>query len=388
MNRRKDRGWFSVFALTTLMLLLLTGLGIASYALHGMNRANHDRKAAVAYEAAQAGLEHQISKCLIAMQGGNGEFTDDTRDSTSDLQPIAPGCTAVVRVQPLATDARYAWITSTATYLGKTESIRTLVTSKHIGVWNNAIFAGTGAAGASINGNVDIRGSIHVLGSGEYYTDSNGNNVRDAGETYNDTNGNGVYDGPLAPNQINSDFGGNAYVGNNYSGMPALLESLVPPPPVVTGKETLGAEVRVKRGLVSIGGSSSLGTAATVDGGLSKGTLDGVYVTDGFTGNKGASGVYSDNGTNEDYDISEAADVTFPVISGAGAEEYKVGATLYTNQQQYLDSRSLVCPVTSISARTPAFSYGPDAMGLTRMATRSDLRLEQALRRPPLLSTG
>lgn len=37
---------------------------------------------------------------------------------------------------------------------------------RDLSVWNNAIFAGGGGAGARINGNVVIAGSVHILGEG------------------------------------------------------------------------------------------------------------------------------------------------------------------------------------------------------------------------------
>src|SRR3990172_12340057 len=46
-----------------------------------------------------------------------------------------------------------------------------------INPWNNAIFAGVGQTGKGIAGNVDIHGSVHILGEGEPFTDQNANDV-------------------------------------------------------------------------------------------------------------------------------------------------------------------------------------------------------------------
>ena len=40
-----------------------------------------------------------------------------------------------------------------------------------LSIWDNAIFAGSGASGRVINGNVNIRGSVHILGEGLSPTD-------------------------------------------------------------------------------------------------------------------------------------------------------------------------------------------------------------------------
>lgn len=286
-----------------------------------------------------------------------------------------------------------AWITCVATVRGMTRSVRSRVANRDIGIWNNAIFAGAGASGQTINGNVDIRGSVHLLGEGERYsdlngnaqwdaaeafTDSNHNGVWDPGEPYVDTNGdgvwsaaepyndsnrNGVYDEPFTASDLNSSFSGTAYIGNNYANMPSDLEALVPALSSIGGVESLQAEFRCKHGRTSLSGSATIGTSSVVDGGASKSTLDGVFASDGFTGSGGAANVFSDNGTNEAYDL-EGYGLEFPLITGIGAMPYTdpqgVSWASYTD---YYDSRALTVPVATIKSTTPAFAYGPDAYG-------------------------
>lgn len=391
-NLRKQRGGIAAFAILSMTLLLTIGVGVAGLTVQSMKRSQRDVKAAVAFQAAQAGLDYEIARAFVELEENNGAFENVERNTTSDLTPLAPNSTGLTEVVPTA-DATKAWITSYATFGGYTRSVRSFVYSRNVSIWNNAVFAGTGASGQAINGNVDVRGSVHILGDGEAYSDVNGNGQRDAGEVftdsnsngvwdpgepfvdtngdgvrnppepYNDSNNNGVYDPPLTQTDLNSNFSGTAYIGNNYSGMPAGLEAMVPPAPTVGGIETLGAEVRVKHGRIGINGSATIGTSNVVDGGSSKTTIDGSYVNDGYTGNAGASSVFSDNGTTNGYDLANLG-MQFPLISGIGAPTYKdkYGGN-WTTQQTYLDSRSLTIPVNTILATTAAFTYGPDAYG-------------------------
>ncbi|MCA1996291.1 MAG: hypothetical protein LDL56_03580 [Armatimonadetes bacterium] len=388
------RGFVSWMVLGILFVLLTLGLGLAATTTNTLTRAVRETRHQHAFDVAQAGLEYAVSQAYDAAEANHGDFVSADLDLTDTLEPLGlePGDEVEATVRP-GPAGFVAWITCTATVRGFTRSLRTSVATKDVSVWNNAIFAGTGAAGRAINGNVDIRGSVHILGDGEYYSDLNGNGRWDAAEAftdsnrngvwdpgepfvdangdgiwnsaepYNDTNANGMYDPPLTTTELSTTLGGTAYIGNNYSGMPSDLRALVPNPPVVSGVQTLGSEVRVKHGLVSISGSATIGTNAIVDGGLSKNTVDGVYVNDGFTGNKGSSAVYSDNGASNAYDLGHL-DMGFPVVSGIGAEPYTdTGGTVWNTQEDFLEARSLPVPLTTIKSSTAAFSYGPDAYG-------------------------
>jgi hypothetical protein len=345
----------------------------------------------MAFQAAQAALDYETALAFVRLQDAQGRFEEHSASHASTLAGIAPGYTSSVTVVPIE-DVRKAWVTSTVTYEGMSKSIRTFLDSRNVGIWNNAIFAGSGASGQAINGNVDIRGSVHILGEGEPYTDLNGNGVRDSAEPYtdqnsngvwdpgepftdlngdgvrtpaepfNDANHNGVYDPPLTQTDLNSSFSGTAHIGNNYAGMPVGLEAMVPNAPVVSGLEQLGTEVRVKHGLIKIQGSATIGDPTDLEGGTSKGKIDGSYVSDGFTGSAGASSVFSDNGTTNTYDLN-ALSIRFPYVTGIGAEPYVAPSGTYATYETFYETRALECPVTEIKANTPAFSYGPDAYG-------------------------
>lgn len=389
----KKHGSVSVYALLTMMVLLTASLGAAALAIGSLGRATNEKKALASFEGAQGGLDWTITQGFKDLDLNNGFFVATQYDLTDVVAPTAPGASAWGRIDPNP-DATYAWITAGATYNGSSRSVRALVTSRNVGIWNNAIFAGTGASGQAINGNVDIRGSVHILGDGEQYSDlnnngqwddaeaftdknkngvwdpgeawvdANGDGVRNLAEPYNDTNKNGFYDPPLTQTDLNSSFSGTAHIGNHYSGMPVDLESTVPGAPKPGGVETLSTEVRVKHGQIGISGNATIGTATAVDGGTSKGTIDGAYVSDGWTGNQGASQVFSDNGTSNGYDLSHLG-IDFPLLNGIGAQPYLDKATgiVYPTQEAYLDTRGMVVAVPSITTATASFSIGPDAKG-------------------------
>jgi len=393
MKITRRRGAVSAYVVLVLGVLLTITLAVANYGSQSLLRVRQDRNSTIAEQAAFAAMDHTTGKAYydLTQSGANGKFAYMALTLSTDLSTLAPGCTAYGWVTP--TSDSMAYVTGTVTYKGITRSVRSYFKEKDVGIWNNAIFAGAGATGQAINGNVDIRGSVHILGDGEPYLDLNGNGIYDnaeaytdsnhngkwdpgeaysdangdgvytAAEPYNDLNSSGAYDAPMTQTSLDGSFGGTAYIGNNYSGAPSTMTSIIPAIPTVGGVATLSTEVRVKHGMISIGGSATLGTDAIVDGGLSKATLDGTYVSDGWTGNKGASAVFSDNGTTNTYDLDNLG-ISFPVVSGIGAQTYvDTGGTTWTDEQSYLNSRSLTIPTTTILASTAAFSYGPDAYG-------------------------
>lgn len=421
MKTSKKSGTAAVLGLGIMLVLLTLTLGVTGLTIGAMTRAQRDTNSSLAYQAAQAGVEEELTRAhqqLMASEanysgggstgggGGGGDiglfgtspalgvtqsssprgaFIASRRSTSTELSSLAPNCVAVATISP-NTDPTMAWVTSTVNYRGINKSVRVFIASRDVSVWNNAIFAGTGAVGRAINGNVDIRGSVHILGEGELYsdlnangvwdpaeafsdlnnnkvwdpgepfTDTNGDGIWSAAEPYNDTNGNNIYDPPLTQTDMNSSFEGNAYIGNNYSGMPLDLESRVPPPPRVSNIETLSTEVRVKHGRISIGGNATIGTTSVVDGGTSKSLIDGSYVSDGYTGNKGASAVFSENGTTNSYDLGGLG-LKYPTISGIGADPYVAYGKTYTDMAEFYDDYALQCPITTITKSTPAFSF-------------------------------
>jgi hypothetical protein len=255
--------------------------------------------------------------------------------------------------------------------VSKTIKVVVSYNQENVCVWNNAIFGGVGQAGKSINGNVAIRGSVHLLGdgedftdldgdnhwdSGELYTDSNGNGQHDLGEPYVDTdgdghrdgrepfyddNGNGVRDPALTVTDMASEISGDGNVGNNYLSMPTTLRSRIPAleQEAFGGEmvDTLEAKIRVKHGRVNISGSATIGEPNLI-GDTNKETVDGVYVSDGFGGNAGTKSVHSDNGYAHGYDLGDGA-VSMPIIDRGS---YTKDGVTYTTYLNYLQSKATV----------------------------------------------
>lgn len=199
-----------------------------------------------------------------------------------------------------------------------------LVRALEISPWSNAIFAGEGQAGRVINGNVDIRGSVHLLGTS------------------------------LGSNDLAAEFSGSGNVGNNYAGIPADLGLRIPPIQRAYGQEildSLEAEVRVQHGKIALSGTSCLG-APDAPGNPIKETLEGVFISDGYGGNAGEGNVYSDNGTRNPYDLSDF-DITFPRLT----EPY--GG--YPSYMDYLRADALVisngAQLTQLRNIDPASSF-------------------------------
>jgi hypothetical protein len=195
--------------------------------------------------------------------------------------------------------------TSTGYVLEARRRILALMRARDISPWNNAIFAGEGYMGEVINGNVDIRGSVHLLGTS------------------------------LGTNDLAVDFSGGGNVKNNYAGIPSDLGMRMPDIQKPYGSEivdSLEAEVRVQHGKVALSGTSRLGDP-DIPGNSVRETLEGVYITDGYGGEQGERNVYSDNGKYNPYDLDEFG-IKFPRLS----EPY-AGFDTYLN---YLRSRALV----------------------------------------------
>ncbi|MDZ4860878.1 MAG: hypothetical protein SGI88_18035 [Candidatus Hydrogenedentes bacterium] len=194
---------------------------------------------------------------------------------------------------------------------GTTRRNEVVMTGFDVNVWRNAIFAGAGQAGGLINGNVSIHGSVHLLGD---------NTV--VGTTV------------LAA----LDISGTSLIHNNYVGMPSSLSGRIP---ALATKDfngddvqTLDAKLRVKRGLVGMSGNSEIGEL-DVTGNIIKETMDGTYVTDGWTGNSvnddgdrgDPTSVFSDNGWDVTYDLGNK--VQLPMLADTYRE---VGTgTMYTD---------------------------------------------------------
>lgn len=385
---KSRRGSGMILALFVLMLVFTFGISFLSVTSSSLLAAKRDGLRARALACAEAGVDKAVS---FLMNGGpNGEPVAKWRTVHPSTQAdnhggdimysgsVVSGETYKVCVRSgTGVAAGKVVVTSFGTVTeggaSVTRKVKVVLAVKieNVCVWNNVIFGGVGQAGRSINGNVRMRGSVHLLGDGEEYTDldgdgrwdddepytdingngqydlgepyidKDGDGHRDAREPFEDVNGNGTRDPALTVTDMAEEISGNANVGNNYDGMPLDLRWRLPNLPTsVFGGETvdsLSAKMRVKHGKVNISGSATVGNP-NVSGNTVKETLDGTYVSDGFGGNSGTSNVFSDNGYSNGYDLGDNL-VKMPVIDSGACT---INGVTYPNYLTYLQANGTV----------------------------------------------
>lgn len=348
-----DHGSMLIISYFVIVILVGLGAALSMLAVNEGKVSERQRLTTVAFNIAEAGLErglYDLRRDFVGATGTPSWADGDINGMTAG--PNTGSYYALPYANPSINGGSYTvsllnvagqddvWIQSVGTINDITHTIVAYVRMVDISPWGNAIFAGKGASGTMINGIVDIRGSVHILG--------------------NDLN----------PGDFAVDMGGTAeLVGNNYSSMPAVLQALVPTLPLVNYNgemvESLSAELRVKNGIVGLSGSSTVGES-DVSGNSVKETVDGVYVTDGWGGNQGAINVNSDNGTASAYDLGDA--IAFPSLS----DPY-MG---YATYQEYLRDHALVL-TTELANIKPnsTFSYS-DANGSISMDGSGNLTID------------
>lgn len=402
------RGSSMIIALFALFLVFAFSVSLLGIATTALLTTKSDTARAKALAAAEAGVDLAISFLRDTAPDGTTDGSwrtyhpsSDPDDHTGDswyTGTLATGETYKICVRSgTGVHTGKIIITSQGTAtVGDRTSSRTLKVAveryaENVSVWNNVIFGGVGQSGRSINGNVKIRGSVHLLGDGEDftdidldgrwddnepYTDVNGNSQydegepfvdvdgdghRDSREPFNDVNGNGVRDPALTVTDMASELSGTANIGNNYSSMSAGLKAKLPLLSKVSfGGEmvdSLSAKLRVKRGKVNLSGTATVGHPNATGNGY-KETIDGTYVNDGWGGNQGSGNVYSDNGHSSGYDLGDGV-VRFPVVS----DPYTApdGAS-YASYMDYLRANALVIPSDLTLVKGTAYSAS-DANG-------------------------
>ncbi len=353
-----NKGLAFIFVIS---IILVLAIGAAAFLTFGKNEIYTARRrieSTKAFYIAQAGLNRALYDLKEEFETDDQDWNDgdiNSIDVTSVYSssnfyiiPYSPTLlgdgTYTVSLKNVGATTGEIWVKSSGTVGSITRTIQVYAKAKNISPWNNAIFAGAGSSGATISGNVDIRGSIHILGTGLDSTDTA------------------------------ISLSGTASIGNNYSGIPTELSSRIPDCPQVTfGSETvdsLSAEFRVKKGRADLSGSAEVGESNKTGNSL-KETVDGVYVNvgpddgdnqagtyyDGFGGNKGAGNVSSDNGTTNAYDLGDAA--SFPSLDDS------YGASTY---RQYLVDNSFAISendLSSITSSTSDYSEGDSKGSLT-----------------------
>jgi len=355
MRLRNEKGIVLITSYLVITVLIILGSAFISRSISEMRTAERERDSIQAFNIAEGGLEQAIYKLKKDFENVSSPSWDDGNidgivvgpDTTNFYffygpmppQPLGDGFYTVklknvvdatdpdgIKDNEILIESKGALDVDpiTGDLVPPIRTIQVHAKMKNYSPWNNAIFAGVGAGGSTINGHVDIRGSVHLLGTG-------------------------LGDGDSA-----IDMGGNANIGNNYQGIPSALEERIPElPTVIFNGETvqsLGAEVRIKNGLAGLSGSATIGEENS-SGDSYKETVDGVYITDGYTGNKGDVNVYSDNGTANAYDLGDT--VSFPSLSDPYLD--------YESYQEYLRDNALVisedAQLSQLNNLTPASSF-------------------------------
>jgi len=394
MRFRSRRGSALVTSLTVLFVVFVTGSSVLALSVQSSRRGLLDTMRVRALALADAGAEQAINYMRTGAPDGTNDGTWRTAGLTETV--AGQGDYTIVVEDGTGDNGGKLVITSTgrvtegALTVKRAVRVAILLDIEDVSVWNNAIFGGVGQGSKSINGNVRIRGNMHLLGDGESftdldsdgrwdnneaYTDSNANGAYDAGEPFTDTdsdghrdakepfddvNGNLARDPALTVTELSSEFGGDANVGNNYEGMPASLRALIPDPYSVNFRgetvQSLNSKLRVKHGRVDLQGTATVGDEHA-DGGSPaiKETMSGTYVSDGFGGSGGTANVFSDNGTKTKYDLEDV--VRFPTLT----EPVVKGGVSYPTYMNYLQTAGM--NLTGNLTLKPGVPFGPVADG-------------------------
>jgi type II secretory pathway pseudopilin PulG len=301
MDMSNTRANTLIAVLVVVVVLSILGSALMLVSVNEANLIKRQLASAKAFHIAEAGIERAIYDLRqdFINDTGSPSWADgdinglaigpDTIDfySIGYTDNSINGGTYSVQLKNVETSGSAVWVRSTGTYEDQSRTILIYAKIENFSVWDNAIFAGSGASGTIINGNVNIAGSVHILGTG------------------------------LDPTDYVVDLSGAAkLIMNNYAAMPVNLKAKVPSLPTVLfageNVKTLNAILRVKQGIVGLSGYASVGEQDR-PGDSDKETVDACYVTDGFGGTAGKDNVYSDNGWVNDYDLGDT--VLFPSLS-------------------------------------------------------------------------
>jgi hypothetical protein len=311
MFKRLQRNDGSALLMALLIMLMLTLIFAAAVttSVTDIDIAKNQKERTLAFYTAEAGLQYAIG----VLRTNFNELNNDTLEAWINANPAVGDGNFSVGV---AGTSPFKTLTSDGFDRDGEAIVQVTVKRKRspLNIWDNIIFAGTGQAGGAISGNVNLHGSVHILGDD-------------------------LEDGDFA-----MEMTGSGNVHNNYTGITATLSSRLPSLDTTTFNgevvSTIDAELRVKKGRVDISGTSNAGFPDVPAGSPTiKETLDGAYVTDGYGGNKGEASVYSDNGTSEGYDVGDA--MSLPDLLNDPYTDPSSGIT-YPTYMNYLNNNALV----------------------------------------------
>lgn len=206
-------------------------------------------------------------------------------------------------------------------------------------VWNSAVFAQQSAANATVSGRAEIRGAVHILGTG------------------------------LGPTDKALDISGSFGLGNTYRGLnPSLGVDAAEMRLTFPDPEDLCATLRVKSGYVEMGGNSQIGYAESTNKPLTGpdtiiDNMRGIYTNHGITGGTEGTNVFSQNGMSAKYDAGNTfvfplLDDKIKVMTPSGEQEIKRWEQLERNALKLsltsaTDDRATL-PILTSSGALPA----------------------------------
>src|SRR5687767_2400634 len=166
-SKNKNRGAALVTAMLVIMMVLITGSGVLSLSMQAARRGKYDALRMRAVALAEAGAEKALHYLRTVAPDGStdgwrtngltetvanqGDYTMTVTDGTGpNAGKVIVECTGHAQDGSME-----AW---------RAIRVTAVVDREDLSVWNNVIFGGVGQAGKSIQGNVRIRGSVHLLG--------------------------------------------------------------------------------------------------------------------------------------------------------------------------------------------------------------------------------
>ena len=225
---KENEGSALLVALMVMLMLTLIFVAAITTSVTDIDIAKNQKERTSAFYVAEAGLQLAIG---VLRDNFNQLDNDTLQDLINAASSLGGGSFTVL----VAGTSPYKTLTSDGLNRDGEAIVQVTVKRKKtpLCIWDNIVFAGTGQAGGAIAGNVNLHGSVHILGDD-------------------------LDDGDVAMEMTG---GGNIH--NNYTGITVALSSRLPSLDTTTFNgevvSTLDAEARVKKGRVDISGSSNAG---------------------------------------------------------------------------------------------------------------------------------
>ena len=190
---RKDDGSALIIALLIMLMLTLIFAAAVTTSVTDIDIAKNQKERTLAFYTAEAGLQLAIG----VLRTNFNELNNDTLESWINVNPVIGDGSFSVGVAGMSP---FKTLTSNGFNRDGEAIVQVTVKRKRspVNIWDNIVFAGSGQAGGVINGNVNMHGSVHILGD------------------------------DLNEGDVAMEMGGAGNIHNNYSGINAALSSRLP----------------------------------------------------------------------------------------------------------------------------------------------------------------